>query len=138
MKITEQNISYIAHLLKKTISNGFVEQTFYPSSKKFNSVLKHFNVEDNWRDFLYKVEESNKSHFIKGIVEIDNFFNEYKYIRIHNNGERNSSFFDMDFDDGYMAMVIHCGNEISFNKNRIVIKQKHPLGEEKVFSIINY
>lgn len=140
MKVTESNIHFVAYLLKKYISNGFTEQTFYPASKKANSVLKHFNIEYHWLDFMYKVEESVKSVFNKGVVEIDNFFSQYHYIRIHNNGEKVSNFYDLDFDDddNFKAMVIHCGDEIKFNKGRITIKKEAPLHKDKVLSVITY
>jgi hypothetical protein len=140
MIVSESNIHFVAHLLKKYISNGFTEQTFYPSSKKANSVLRYFNIEDDWKDVLYEVEKSLKSHFSRGFIEIDNFFSEYNYIRIHNDGKRIYDFYDLDLIDnnGYMAMVIRCGDEIKFNKGRITIRQKLSIKNDKVLNVITY
>ena len=139
MKVTKSNIHFVAHLLKKCLTNGFVIQTYYPTAKKQNSILKHFNIENNWSDFLYRIENSDKANFRKAVIEIDNKHHRYNYIRIHNDGETSSDFMDYDFNDNsYMAMIIHIGDKITFNKGRIVICKKHFLSNENILEIINY
>lgn len=117
MKITKANLSYVAHLLRKNISNGFTSQAFYPEAKRFNSILKHFKIKEDWKDFLYKVEQSIECSFEKGIIEVES-----DYIRIHN--EIYSNFNSDFFDDPHKATLIHVGDEITFNKGLITIRQK--------------
>ena len=124
MKITKANLSYVAHLLRKNISNGFTSQAFYPEAKRFNSILKYFNINNNFEDFLYKIEESNICEFEKGIIEIED-----TYIRIHNGVYSNN---DYEFwDDPYKATIVEIGDEIKFNKGLITIRQKFPIHDAK-------
>lgn len=112
MKVTKSNLHYVAKLLCKCLTNGFNVQTFYPEAKKFNSVLRHFNIENNWKDFLYKIEQSNVCNFEQGVIEIED-----TYIRIHNNLKSNAY-----FEDNYSAMLVQIGDDIKFNKGLITIR----------------
>ena len=131
MKITKANLSYVAHLLRKNISNGFTSQAFYPEAKRFNSILKYFNINNNFEDFLYKIEQSNICEFEKGIIEIED-----TYIRIHNGVYSNN---DYEFwDDPYKATIVEIGDEIKFNKGLITIRQKFITHDAKCIEKITF
>ena len=131
MKVTKSNLHYIARLLRKYLTNGFNTQTFYPEAKKFNSVLMHFNIENNWSEFLYKIERSNVCNFKQGIVEIEDY-----YIRIHNN-DFSTDYWDEDFDN-YCAILVYVGDEIKFNKGLITIRQKNVTNDAKSIEKITF
>lgn len=130
MKITASNLSYVAHLLRKNLSNGFKSQTFYPEAKRFNSILKHFNINNNFKDFLYKIEQSTICEFEKGIIEVED-----TYIRIHNGIYGNESQYE---NDPYKATIIEIGDEITFNKGIIKVRQKFPIHNAKCIEKITF
>ena len=131
MKVTKSNLHYVARLLSKYLTNGFNTQTFYPESKKFNSVLRHFNIENNWAEFIYKIERSNVCNFQQGIVEIEDH-----YIRIHNNNF-STDYWNEDLDN-YRAMLVYVGDEIKFNKGLITIRQKFVTNDAKCIEKITF
>lgn len=128
MKVTKSNLHYVAKLLRKCLTNGFNVQTFYPEAKKFNSILKHFNIENDWKNFLYKIEQSNICNFEQGVIEIED-----TYIRIHNNLKSNAY-----FEDNYRAMLVYVGDEIKFNKGLITIRQKFVTHDAKCIEKITF
>ena len=131
MKVTKSNLHYVARLLRKYLMNGFNTQTFYPEAKKFNSVLRHFNIENNRIEFLYKIERSNVCNFQQGIVEIEDY-----YIRIHNNNF-STDYWDEDLDN-YRAMLVYVGDEIKFNKGLITIRQEFVTHDAKCIEKITF
>ena len=131
MKVTQSNLHYVAYLLRNVLSDGFIIQSFYPEAKRFNSILKHFKIKEDWKDFLYKIEQSIECSFEKGIIEIES-----DYIRIHNGIYSNS---DSDFfDDPYKVTLIHVGDEITFNKGLIKIRASFVLHDAKCIDKITY
>ena len=129
MKVTQANLHYIAHLLSKCITNGFNIQTFYPEAKKQNSILKHFKIEYNFNDFLYKIEESDVAYFQQGIIEIEDI-----YIRIHNNLQSSNNY----WEDNYRATLIHIGDEIKFNRGLITIRCPFVIHDAKCIQKITF
>ena len=123
MRITKANLFYVAHLLRKNISNGFKSQVFYPEAKRFNTPLKYFNIPNNEFNFLYKIEKSNPYHFEKGVIEVED-----TYIRIHNGLYNNESEW---WNNPYKATLIEIGDEIIFNKGLIKIRQKFVIHDAK-------
>ena len=132
MKVTNSNIAYVAHLLKKSISNGFTHQRFYPEAKKRNLILNHFNIKNIGYE-LYSIEESNLSTFDNVSIEQDQTGSD-KYIRIHNNGTDSG----WDYYDSYKAFCIYIGDEITFNKNLIVIRCPFVIHNAKSIVKIKY
>lgn len=126
MKITNSNIAYVAYLLRKTISNGFTIQYFYPEAKKKNSILKHFNVENY---FLYSIDESNVAEFQNVSIELDELVDFGKFIRIHNNG---------GYSRNTKATIIKIGDEIKFNKNLITLRAEFMMHDAKCIKKIRY
>ena len=131
MKVTKSNLHYVAKLLRKCLTNGFNVQTFYPEGKKFNSVLRHFNIENNWVEFLYKIERSYVCNFQQGIVEVEDH-----YIRIHNN-DFSTNYWDEDLDN-YRVMIVYVGDEIKFNKGLITVRQKFITHDAKCIEKITF
>jgi predicted RNA-binding protein associated with RNAse of E/G family len=121
MKVTQANLHYIAHLLSKCITNGFNIQNFYPEAKKQNSVLKHFKIEYNFNDFLYRIEESNIAYFGEGNIEIED-----NYIRIY--GLRPDC----------RVVIIKIDDEIKFNRGLIRIRSPFIIRDAKCIQKITF
>lgn len=126
MKVTKDNIALVAHRLK-VLSNGFIEQTFYPPAKKVNAVCKKLGITDGC---ITRIEQSAISHFDTVIITLEtNFCGFPPFIRIHNN---------IQDDRYYMAMIIEVGDEITFNKGLIIIKDTNIIIDEKCICKIKY
>lgn len=126
MKITNSNIAYVAYLLRKTISNGFTIQNFYPEAKKKNSILKYFNIENY---YLYSIDESNVAEFQNVSIELDELESHGKFIKIHNNAE---------YARDAKATIISVGDEIKFNKNLITLRAEFMMHDAKCIKKIRY
>jgi len=122
--VTPKNIKSIAKMIEKISKNkSLVSQTFYPTSKKVDTIYKNIGIDK------HIITKSIVSVFDEVVIELDYMFNKY-FIRVHNNNKR---------DYNFRAFIIDCGDIVEFKNNIVYIRREHPTKRaEKANKVIKF
>ena len=125
-KVTPKNIKSIAKMIEKISKNKkLVSQTFYPTSKKIETIYKNIGIDK------HIITKSMVSVFDEVVIELDYLFDKH-FIRIHNNDKSY-------YKDNFRAFIIDCGDIVEFKNNVIYLRSKHPTKRtEKANEVIKF
>ena len=124
--VTPKNIKSIAKMIEKISKNkSLVSQTFYPTSKKVDTIYKNIGIDK------HIITKSMVSVFDEVVIELDYMFDRH-FIRVHNNDK---SYYKHNF----RAFIIDCGDIVEFKNNIVYIRREHPTKTtEKANEVIKF
>ena len=124
--VTPKNIKSIAKMIEKISKNkSLVSQTFYPTSKKLETIYKNIGIDK------HIITKSTVSVFEQVVVELDYMFDKH-FIRVHNNDRS-------DYNYDFRAFIIDCGDVVEFKNNVIYLRSMHPTKRtEKANEVIKF
>ena len=124
--VTPKNIKSIAKMIEKISKNkSLVSQTFYPTSKKLETIYKNIGIDK------HIITKSTVSVFEQVVVELDYIFDKH-FIRVHNNDRS-------DYNYDFRAFIIDCGDVVEFKNNVIYLRSMHPIKRtEKANEVIKF
>lgn len=124
--VTPKNIKSIAKMIEKISKNKkLVSQTFYPTSKKADSIYKNIGIEK------HIVTKSIVSVFEQVVIELDYMFDKH-FIRVHNNDRS-------DYNYDFRAFIIDCGDVVELKNNVVYLRSTHPVKiNEKANGVIKF
>ena len=124
--VTPKNIKSIAKMIEKISKNKkLVSQTFYPTSKKVDSIYKNIGIEK------HIITKSMVSVFEQVVIELDYMFDKH-FIRVHNNDRS-------DYNYDFRAFIIDCGDVLEFKNNVVYLRSTHPVKRtEKANGVIKF
>ena len=124
--VTPKNIKSIAKMIEKISKNkSLVSQTFYPTSKKLETIYKNIGIDK------HIITKSTVSVFEQVVVELDYMFDKH-FIRVHNNDRS-------DYNYDFRAFIIDCGDVVEFKNNIVYLRSSHPTKRtEKANEVIKF
>jgi len=120
--VNASNLSQIRGVLNKIGKDKILQsQTFYPTSKKENQLLKGLGLKAN------KIERSQVSIFNSFDIDKD-FMSGRGFLRIHN--KKYNSEDEFGYSE-YRAFLIDSGNIFEMHNNTVHLIKNHPTDRKK-------